>query len=239
MLRRGGIARRRPSPGARSGVPGPGGELTVQPRPWAPAWPSLAEAGVHLPFQSRSSPVPVADATVHPGLQPDIYNLRSKRYYLELGLGTRGSRCGGRNMDMWWWVPIGLAAWFLASVVIALCVGPVLRRSSQVREALDQQSAAMSDGHGRRGMSGTPLRNGRAQAQAAVSPFPPLGALAIPSSSGSADPCTLKRTRRNGTARRSTQDGPPVHNSHKSAATAPYDSNGPAVEAPNHRANSS
>ena len=44
-------------------------------------------------------------------------------------------------MDMWWWVPVGLAAWFLASVVIALCIGPVLRRSSQVRESLDQQFA--------------------------------------------------------------------------------------------------
>ena len=75
---------------------------------------------------------------------------------------------------MWWWVPIGLAAWLLASVVIALCVGPVLRRSSQVREALDQLPAAMSDGHGRAGMSGAPLRDGRAQAQAqaALAPAP-------------------------------------------------------------------
>jgi hypothetical protein len=82
---------------------------------------------------------------------PDIYNLRSKQLYLSLDLVTGGSGRGGRNVNMWWWVPIGLAAWFLASVVIALCIGPVLRRSSQVREALDQQSAAMSDGHGRPG----------------------------------------------------------------------------------------
>jgi len=52
-------------------------------------------------------------------------------------------------MDVWWWVPIGLAAWCLASVVIALCIGPVLRRSSQVRESLDQQFAETSDGHGK------------------------------------------------------------------------------------------
>jgi hypothetical protein len=49
---------------------------------------------------------------------------------------------------MWWWVPIGLAAWFLVAVVIGLCIGPVLRRSSQVRESLDQQVAEISDGYG-------------------------------------------------------------------------------------------
>jgi hypothetical protein len=43
-------------------------------------------------------------------------------------------------MDPWWWVPIGLAAWFLVALAIALLLGPVLRRSSQAREALDQQS---------------------------------------------------------------------------------------------------
>ncbi len=43
-------------------------------------------------------------------------------------------------MDPWWWVPIGLAAWFLVALAIALCIGPVLRRSSQARETLDQHS---------------------------------------------------------------------------------------------------
>jgi len=52
-------------------------------------------------------------------------------------------------VDVWWWVPIGLAAWCLASVVIALWIGPVLRRSSQVRESLDQQFAETSHGHGK------------------------------------------------------------------------------------------
>jgi hypothetical protein len=41
-------------------------------------------------------------------------------------------------MDPWWWVPIGMAAWFLVALAIALCLGPVLRRSSQAREAPDQ-----------------------------------------------------------------------------------------------------
>ena len=50
-------------------------------------------------------------------------------------------------MDVWWWVPIGLAAWCLISVVIALCIGPVLRRASQARESLDQQFAETRDGH--------------------------------------------------------------------------------------------
>jgi hypothetical protein len=50
-------------------------------------------------------------------------------------------------VNVWWWVPIGLAAWLLASVVVALCIGPVLRRSSQIRESLDQQFAETPDGH--------------------------------------------------------------------------------------------
>ena len=50
-------------------------------------------------------------------------------------------------MDPWWWVPIGLVAWFLVAVVVALCIGPVLRRSSQVRESLDQELEEMSDEH--------------------------------------------------------------------------------------------
>jgi hypothetical protein len=30
----------------------------------------------------------------------------------------------------WWWVPIGLAAWFLVAIVAALLIGPLLRRSA-------------------------------------------------------------------------------------------------------------
>ena len=41
-------------------------------------------------------------------------------------------------MNPWWWVPIGLAAWFLVAIVASLLIGPVLRRSSQARESLRQ-----------------------------------------------------------------------------------------------------
>ena len=42
-------------------------------------------------------------------------------------------------MDLWWWVLIGIAAWFLVALGVGMCIGPVLRRSSQALEAIDQQ----------------------------------------------------------------------------------------------------
>jgi hypothetical protein len=48
-------------------------------------------------------------------------------------------------MNPWWWVPIGLVAWFLVALAIALFVGPLLKRSSQAREALERQSGEMPD----------------------------------------------------------------------------------------------
>lgn len=42
-------------------------------------------------------------------------------------------------MNPWWWVPIGLAAWFLVAIGAGMLIGPVLRRSSQARESLDQE----------------------------------------------------------------------------------------------------
>ena len=42
-------------------------------------------------------------------------------------------------MNPWWWVLIGLAAWFLVAIVVGLLIGPVLRRSSQARESLRQE----------------------------------------------------------------------------------------------------
>ena len=48
-------------------------------------------------------------------------------------------------MDPWWWVPIGLAAWFLVALAVALWLGPVLKRSAQAREAPDQEWAEPSD----------------------------------------------------------------------------------------------
>ena len=59
---------------------------------------------------------------------------------------------------MWWWVPIGLAAWFLAAVVIGLCIGPVLGRSSRVRESLDQRFAAMDPHTLKRNSTTSPSR---------------------------------------------------------------------------------
>jgi hypothetical protein len=47
-------------------------------------------------------------------------------------------------VNAWWWVPIGLAAWCLVAVVLALCIGPVLRRASQARESLDRQLMEIS-----------------------------------------------------------------------------------------------
>jgi hypothetical protein len=48
-------------------------------------------------------------------------------------------------VNPWWWVPIGLAAWCLVAVVMALCIGRVLRRASQARESVDRQLMELSD----------------------------------------------------------------------------------------------
>jgi len=42
-------------------------------------------------------------------------------------------------MNTWWWVAIGLIAWFGVSLAVGLLLGRDFRRSSQVREALDAQ----------------------------------------------------------------------------------------------------
>jgi len=46
---------------------------------------------------------------------------------------------GETTVNSLWWVPIGLAAWFLVSLAVGLCLGPVLRRSAEAREALERQ----------------------------------------------------------------------------------------------------
>jgi len=46
-------------------------------------------------------------------------------------------------MSAWWWVLIGLAAWFGVALAVGLLLGPVLRRSSAAREALDAQLGQM------------------------------------------------------------------------------------------------
>ena len=46
-------------------------------------------------------------------------------------------------MNAWWWVPTSLVAWFAVSVAVGLWLGPVLRRCSQVREALEARTGEM------------------------------------------------------------------------------------------------
>lgn len=48
-------------------------------------------------------------------------------------------------MNPWWWVPIGLAAWFLVAIVAALLIGPVLRRSAQIQDSLRPEPEKTSD----------------------------------------------------------------------------------------------
>ena len=40
-----------------------------------------------------------------------------------------------------WLIPVGIAAWFLVAIVAGLCVGPLLGRCSQAREAAAQSQA--------------------------------------------------------------------------------------------------
>jgi membrane protein YdbS with pleckstrin-like domain len=47
-----------------------------------------------------------------------------------------------------WWIPAGIAAWFLVAVVVALCIGPVLGRRSQAREAVGPQWTRVPEGMG-------------------------------------------------------------------------------------------
>ena len=47
---------------------------------------------------------------------------------------------GEAGLNAWWWVAIGLAAWFVLSLVVGLLLGPFFRHSSQAREALDAQA---------------------------------------------------------------------------------------------------
>ena len=37
-----------------------------------------------------------------------------------------------------WLIPVCIAAWFLVAILVGLCVGPVLGRCSQAREAAAQ-----------------------------------------------------------------------------------------------------
>ena len=66
-------------------------------------------------------------------------------YCTECDLVTGPVTTGGENVNPWWWVPIGLAAWCLVAVVMALCIGRVLGRATQARESLDRRVTELSD----------------------------------------------------------------------------------------------
>jgi type II secretory pathway component PulL len=44
-------------------------------------------------------------------------------------------------MDAWWWLPIGLAAWFAVSLVVGLLLGPFLKSCSQAWETQAEPTA--------------------------------------------------------------------------------------------------
>jgi hypothetical protein len=46
-----------------------------------------------------------------------------------------------------WWIPIGIAAWFLVAVVVGLCIGAVLSHGSRVRDSAAQHWGEAADGH--------------------------------------------------------------------------------------------
>jgi hypothetical protein len=50
----------------------------------------------------------------------------------------RRAGTGEVNMAGWWWIPIGVGAWFAVATAVALWLGPVLRSCSQARETLDK-----------------------------------------------------------------------------------------------------
>jgi membrane protein YdbS with pleckstrin-like domain len=41
-------------------------------------------------------------------------------------------------MPWWWWVLVGLAAWFVVAVAVALVIGPWLARGSQARDKTEE-----------------------------------------------------------------------------------------------------
>jgi hypothetical protein len=43
-------------------------------------------------------------------------------------------------MSAWWWVAVGLAAWFVVSLPVGLLLGPFFRHCSHARQALDAQA---------------------------------------------------------------------------------------------------
>src|ERR1700759_1485765 len=57
------------------------------------------------------------------------------RVDLVTGVGTTGEE---ENMSLWW-IPTGVAAWFLIAAAAAMYIGPLLGRCSQARADADRQ----------------------------------------------------------------------------------------------------
>ncbi len=60
-----------------------------------------------------------------------------------------------------WWIPAGIAAWFLISVVVGLCIGPVLGRCSEARGPLASSGRGHQTHASRPGRTGRSRRDGR------------------------------------------------------------------------------
>jgi len=63
-------------------------------------------------------------------------------------------------MNAWWWVLIGLVAWFGVSLAAGLILGPVLKRASQAREALDTDPGEAPAGREKPPQNGHSPRDG-------------------------------------------------------------------------------
>jgi hypothetical protein len=61
---------------------------------------------------------------------------------------------GEADMNVWWWVPVGLVAWSGVALAVGLLLGPGLMRSSQAREALGAQTGRHHLGAASRPMMG-------------------------------------------------------------------------------------
>ena len=49
-------------------------------------------------------------------------------------------------MNPWWWLPIGLGAWFAVSVLVALALGLWLRSASDARDRAGAAFRTSSEG---------------------------------------------------------------------------------------------
>jgi hypothetical protein len=111
---------------------------------------------------------------------------------MELVMVTGVVTTGEGNVGLWW-VPIGLAAWFGVAIVAALCIGPVLRRSSEARKALDQQVRDLPDGYEPSQEERQAAPTSRGTGASAAKPPPARSAsLRVPPPSDGADFDTVK-----------------------------------------------